>query len=63
MGRNSILAALLVENAERCDPPLGEAEVGAIADSVARYAPAEAGALPCRPRRAGHVTLSCELEV
>jgi putative DNA primase/helicase len=36
-----ILAALLVVNRERCDPPLPEAEVERIAKSVGRYAPGE----------------------
>lgn len=39
----TILAALTAENAERCVPPLPEAEVARIAASVARYAPAEDG--------------------
>jgi putative DNA primase/helicase len=39
MGHASILAALVVENQERCDPPLEDAEVATIAGSVARYAP------------------------
>jgi hypothetical protein len=38
---DAIRAALLAENAARCDPPLGEADVARIAASVARYAPAE----------------------
>ena len=36
----SIEAALLVENATKCKPPLGEDEVRAIARSIARYEPA-----------------------
>jgi hypothetical protein len=40
-GREAILAALLVENDQRCDPPLGEAEVEKIAASVAGYDPAD----------------------
>jgi P4 family phage/plasmid primase-like protien len=35
-----ILATLLAENAERCQPPLDDDEVATIAHSVARYAPA-----------------------
>jgi len=35
-----ILDALLVENAQRCEPPLPESEVRGIAQSIARYAPA-----------------------
>jgi putative DNA primase/helicase len=44
MTEPEILAALLVANAERCQPPLPEAEVRAIAASVARYAPADSAA-------------------
>jgi putative DNA primase/helicase len=42
MCRAAIEAALLVENAERCDPPLTQAEVRRIAGSVARCEPATA---------------------
>lgn len=35
----AILAALLVENRDRCQPPLERGEVEAIATSVSRYAP------------------------
>lgn len=38
-----ILASLLAENADRCVPPLDEAEVATIARSIARYAPADTG--------------------
>jgi putative DNA primase/helicase len=38
-GESAIRAALLAENGERCEPPLGEDEVLAIARSIARYAP------------------------
>jgi Bifunctional DNA primase/polymerase, N-terminal/Primase C terminal 1 (PriCT-1) len=41
MGYEAIRAALLAENAERCDPPLDEAEVDGIAVSVSRYEPDE----------------------
>jgi regulatory protein RepA len=40
----SIAAGLLAENAERCSPPLPEAEVIGIARSVGRYAPQDAPA-------------------
>jgi hypothetical protein len=40
MDVEAIVAALLVSNAQRCDPPLPDDEVRAIAASVARYAPA-----------------------
>lgn len=39
MAENAIAAALLIENIERCDPPLAEAEVREIAHSVSRYPP------------------------
>lgn len=39
MQENEILAALLEINSSRCDPPLGENEVRAIAKSVAGYLP------------------------
>ena len=40
MGHPAIEAALLAENAQRCDPPLDEGEVRKIAGSVSGYAPA-----------------------
>ena len=39
LSQEAILAALLVENAARCEPPLPEATVEKIAESVARYNP------------------------
>jgi hypothetical protein len=39
--QDAIEAALLAENAQRCNPPLTEGEVRAIAKSVSRYAPQE----------------------
>jgi len=39
MTREAIEAALLAENAQRCDPPLPEDEVRAIARSIASYEP------------------------
>jgi hypothetical protein len=45
-GEAAIRAALLAENAERCEPPLGDDEVAEIARKIARYAPADV-----RPRR------------
>jgi hypothetical protein len=44
MSEEAIEAALVAENAGRCDPPLPEDEVKAIARSVARYPAAEHGA-------------------
>ena len=40
MSPDAILAALRVENASKCDPPLEEREVESIAQSVGRYEPA-----------------------
>ena len=39
-GQRAIEAALLIENDERCQPPLEPDEVAKIAESVARYSPA-----------------------
>jgi putative DNA primase/helicase len=39
--QDAIEAALLEENAKRCNPPMSESEVRAIAKSVSRYAPQE----------------------
>lgn len=39
LGEEAIRAALVTENGSRCQPPLPEPEVAAIAKSVARYAP------------------------
>jgi hypothetical protein len=40
MGEDAIRAALLAENAAKCDPPLAGSEVERIAASISRYAPA-----------------------
>ena len=45
MTHQAILAALLAENAARCRPPLAEAEVRSIADSIGRYQPGQQSAL------------------
>jgi hypothetical protein len=42
MGQASIEAALRIENAARCQPPLSGAEVSAVVASVSRYTPAQA---------------------
>jgi len=42
-GQSAIEAALLMENAQKCQPPLEEAEVRGIAKSIARYEPAQVG--------------------
>jgi hypothetical protein len=39
----AILQALLIENDERCEPPLPEDEVRRIAESVSRYEPEQSG--------------------
>lgn len=41
LSRESIEAALLVQNAQRCRPPLGDDEVKKIAWSISRYEPAD----------------------
>ena len=54
----AILAGLRETNRKRCRPPLAEAEVAAIAESVCRYEPqAEAP----RPTDLGNAELFCEL--
>src|SRR5207245_18530 len=53
MGAEAIAAALKVENATRCRPPLPESEVEAIAASIARYAP-DQRAVPQAPPRAAY---------
>jgi hypothetical protein len=42
MTQEAIEAALLAENLNRCDPPLADVEVRAVAQSVARYSPGPA---------------------
>ncbi len=54
-GENSIAAALAVENAARCHPPLDIAEVAKIAASVARYAPEPEPAILVRGLRVREV--------
>ena len=46
MGEAEILAALQVTNRDRCRPPLPDRDVGRIASSISRYAPADAKARP-----------------
>jgi hypothetical protein len=46
MSPAAIEAALLIENAERCDPPLPQDEVRGIAISVSRYEPKPGGEEP-----------------
>jgi putative DNA primase/helicase len=62
-GCAAIRAALLEENAERCDPPLEESEVEGIARSVARYKPADVPAAHGRPGGQKHRRISFEVEV
>lgn len=55
MSQESILAALTIENATRCFPPLPESEIATIARSVAGYAPADVpSARRPTPGRTGH---------
>lgn len=49
MSQAAVLAALQVENEQRCDPPLPDHEVETIAASVARYAPSDTQPLPASP--------------
>jgi putative DNA primase/helicase len=65
MGVDAIEAALLADNAARCDPPLAETEVRQIAQSVARYpAPDNADAVAeglAEPTDAGNAVLIAAL--
>jgi len=54
-GEKSIAAALAVENAARCRPPLDAAEVATIAASVTRYAPEPEPAILVRGLRVREV--------
>jgi hypothetical protein len=54
-GERAIVAALLVENVERCTPPLPEAEIATIARSVCRYAPESTNTTIGRRSRGGFV--------
>jgi hypothetical protein len=45
-GEKAMLAALLIENADRCQPRLDDKEVVTIVKSIARYAPSSAGPRP-----------------
>ncbi|HEY7154770.1 MAG TPA: bifunctional DNA primase/polymerase [Gemmataceae bacterium] len=58
MSREAIEAALLVTNAQQCDPPLDDAQVAKIAASVGRYAPADVPSTPPARCRRGTLTLS-----
>ena len=57
----SILAALNVENRERCTPPLDDAEVQRIAASVGRYPPAGVDPLTFRLTDSGNAELLAAL--
>jgi replicative DNA helicase len=50
MGEEAIYSALLVENKNKCQPPLGANEIAAIAKSVCRYSATAAPALQDRTR-------------
>jgi len=56
--KDEILAALLVVNAKRCDPPLDEGEVRRIAASLAAYEPTAPGGT-----NAGKAVLTCLADV
>ncbi len=56
MTEPSIEAALLIENKERCNPPLPDSEVRGIAHSVSKYSPRQVKT--ALPRRAEILTLS-----
>lgn len=64
-GLEAIVAALTAHNAEHCSPPLGEAEVQAIARSVCRYKPSDPPRDPAAARfnreaaRVGMATFDC----
>ncbi len=51
LSEEAILAVLLVENREKCVPPLDEAEVRKIAQSVARYEPGKGSDKRKEPRQ------------
>ena len=53
MSEGAILSALIAENFHRCDPPLAQTEVRAIAKSVAKYEPT---AKPGRAPTGEHLT-------
>jgi hypothetical protein len=50
MTEEAIEAALLEDNARRCNPPLQDAEVRNIAHSVSRYAPSDIGILSAQSK-------------
>jgi len=51
MGEHSIMAALQEENSARCQPPLPETEVAAIAASICRYEPTDTPGMKVREKR------------
>jgi hypothetical protein len=62
MGLDSIIAGLKIYNAQQCDPPLTDEEVGTLARSVTRYTPTDdqgspfSGKIP--PNSQHHLTLA-----
>jgi hypothetical protein len=60
LAKEEIAAALLAVNQQRCEPPLPEAEVRRIAESVARYAPASI-ASPATPTDAPQLLTAAEI--
>jgi putative DNA primase/helicase len=64
MTEREILAALLVVNADRCEPPLDEGEVEEVARKICRYAPAKVSGAVNRGRGARrYQVLRCRTEV
>jgi hypothetical protein len=61
MSEAAIEAALLADNAERCNPPLGEEEVRVIAQSVSKYPPGEVPAQLERSPAPGRVRPPLEM--
>lgn len=49
MGEQAILTALMVENQERCEPPLPKDDIERIAGSISRYDPADVPLFPGNP--------------
>lgn len=63
MGGDAIHAALAAENTTRCSPPLPDAEVRRIAESVARYAPTAPASIDREPARWRRAQTTCLADV
>ena len=61
MSEQAIAAALAVENARRCDPPLSKEEILGIARSVGRYSPEEAEKSQSMASQLVEIGLECRL--